>query len=151
MLDHGHRFVSVTIARSRLRLASLGSRSACPKGVSGMDAGLKSTRMYSRRPLRQADRLPSPPNRWIIAAMFIVSEPCCALPSDCSQAPWHHGISRMDAGIQSDKDVSRNSLFCTVPLTKRQAWPNGVRALTSGCPPPAKVEMPPLLGCSGSA
>ena len=31
------------------------TRSPCHKGVSGMDAGLKPTRMYSRRPLRQGD------------------------------------------------------------------------------------------------
>ena len=39
-----------------------GSRSPCHKGVSGRHAGLKSTRMYSRRPLRQGDRR-LPPRR----------------------------------------------------------------------------------------
>nr|MBS0020856.1 hypothetical protein [Gammaproteobacteria bacterium] len=56
---HGHRFVSVTIQRLKPYPESVGSQSPCPKGVSGMDAGLKSIRMYSRRPLRHGDWLPS--------------------------------------------------------------------------------------------
>ena len=58
---HGHRLVSATILRITPSPGSLGSQAPCRKGMSGMDAGLKFTRMHSRRPLRQGTRLPFHP------------------------------------------------------------------------------------------